>query len=584
MVDPDTGIISVSRGASLDPDMATNSVDTSKSFFMLEMLALDGGLGSKRRSSTTLVNITVIDVNNKPPIFRHMAPVTVKENVHTGHLLGTLEASDLDSSAELRFSIDFASSEAFDETGLLLSAAEASLGRLFEVDPASGDMRVVGAIDREKVEKVKLAVMVEDIKAKNERQVASSVFVVNIGDVNDNSPVFRREVYLASVMENSARGTHIVRVHASDVDKNRTVTYSLESANSLLQLDPDTGELLVGGENIDAELVNWLNVTVRATDSGRPPRSSFAEVSVRVLDENDNGPVFDREAIVVKVSEATSVGTVIARIHASDADRGEFGKVKYFLGNHRRTEEDDGDNDDSHVLVPFAIDPDSGELSLSQNLDRERRSSYSLLIEAYDNYQFGFATGSSRRAFAQVSVTVQDENDEAPIFEKSSKSKGCSALVSEFHEPIEPVLTLRANDADDPNTDNGRVFFEIVSGNELGLFRIEQRRRVNRNGSRGTRQDNEADLFPARHLKGFYGNYTLVMEARDKGFPPNFARANFVICVQVSGVQPTVDVDTFNGGGYRTGRKYNRKEGRWGVWLVPSTTGSETGVVFPRPN
>ncbi len=80
---------------------------------------------------------------------------------------------------------------------------------------------------------------------------------------------------------------------------------------------------------VDCEVTSWLNLTVRATDSGNPPRSSYADLSVRVLDENDNAPVFARDEIHLEVAEDAPVGAVVARVEAHDADRDrEFGKVR----------------------------------------------------------------------------------------------------------------------------------------------------------------------------------------------------------------------------------------------------------------
>ncbi len=67
--------------------------------------------------------------------------------------------------------------------------------------------------------------------------------------------------------------------------------------------------------------------------------------------------------------------------------------MTYFLDRH------------SVSLGAFRIHPETGELSVFRALDREEADEYSLLVEAYDNYQFGFSTGDSRHAFAQVSST-----------------------------------------------------------------------------------------------------------------------------------------------------------------------------------
>ncbi len=114
MVDPDSGVVSVSPGASLDPDEARALS------YHLELAAVDGGVGPARLSGAAAVEVTVIDVNNKPPAFVSgvgTAPVHVTEDANAGHLLTRLEARDPDASAKLRYSIDFERSEAFNEEG-----------------------------------------------------------------------------------------------------------------------------------------------------------------------------------------------------------------------------------------------------------------------------------------------------------------------------------------------------------------------------------------------------------------------------------------------------------------------------------
>lgn len=67
---------------------------------------------------------------------------------------------------------------------------------------------------------------------------------------------------------------HIASIVADDADKNRSITYTLESPKELTDLvhvDLETGEMVVANK-IDREIYSWLNLTVRATDSGIPPR------------------------------------------------------------------------------------------------------------------------------------------------------------------------------------------------------------------------------------------------------------------------------------------------------------------------
>lgn len=112
-------------------------------------------------------------------------------------------------------------------------------------------------------------------------------------------------------------------------------------------------------------------------------------------------------------------------------------------------------------------------------------------------------------------MTVVDVNDEVPVFEPI---QGC-VTITEFHDIREAVTLVKAHDADDPFTPNGRITFRIASGNVNNLFRIEKF------------DYSSARISASVPLKGFYGNYTLVVEAQDMGTPPNVAAMEVPICV-----------------------------------------------------
>lgn len=112
------------------------------------------------------------------------------------------------------------------------------------------------------------------------------------------------------------------------------------------------------------------------------------DVFVRVVDENDNNPYFLNDLSNLTVSENTPVGTRIAMIQAKDADSGDFGKITFLI-------------DKISSQGKFMIDADTGVLMVSDEIDREARSSYMVVVEAWDNYQFGYLSGESRNAFKQ---------------------------------------------------------------------------------------------------------------------------------------------------------------------------------------
>ena len=184
-----------------------------------------------------------------------------------------------------------------------------------------------------------LAVEVEDISASNGRQIAYTTLSIVIEDVNDNIPKFNQRSYRGAVTENTVNGTNVLKVSANGADIKRSIHYKLESENdviSRLKIDRTTGQIMVGGK-IDHEQLSWLNFTVRATDSGVPPKSNYADVFIRVRDENDNSPIFLDFKSKISVKEDVPVGHIIMKVSATDKDEGEFGRVTYFLDSHSTT-------------------------------------------------------------------------------------------------------------------------------------------------------------------------------------------------------------------------------------------------------
>ncbi|XP_044002013.1 cadherin-23 isoform X2 [Aphidius gifuensis] len=499
IISPENGIIKIAPGSNLDPDLTSPKTIV----YLLTVVAIDSG-NEIQKSAEVIVNITIIDVNNKPPVFIEPGTVSINENTHVGAYVHRIIANDPDIAPNLRYKIDQNTSEARNEEGTIIKIQEYNYLSAFELNAVDGLLRIVKLIDREKVETIRLGLIVEDLAAVKGKQISSTILNIIIKDENDNNPKFRRPFYRRSVTENSKNGVHIASIVADDADKNRTITYSMESTKEifdLVNLDPETGEIVVSNK-IDRETYSWLNFTVRATDSGIPPRSSLAEVYVQVLDENDNNPYFITDIVNITIMENLKIGTEIATIQAKDPDSGDYGKITYLL-------------DRISSQGKFSINPDTGILTVADNIDREIKTNYLLIIEAWDNYHFGYTAGEARNAFKQIEIIVNDVNDNSP---KIDITQEC-ITISEFHDLKDIITTIKAHDADDPLTKNGRVLFKILSGNELGLFSIEQINYWT------------AKIKLVGSLQGLFGNYSLNIEARDLGTPSNSDKKILNICV-----------------------------------------------------
>lgn len=304
-------------------------------------------------------------MNNKPPEFANegLPEVFVPEDAPLNAYVTRITATDPDEKPILRYSLDYSRSEARNEFGMAVDLP--AFAECFSIGPVDGVVRVAKPLDRESWSELKLSVVVEDIAAVTKGQKARATFTVHVTDINDNQPQFSQRLYRAVVPENSIPGTSIIVVTAEDRDTNKSLTYSLQSrANpdflKLLRINSTTGEVSVLGR-IDREQYSWINVTVRAEDSGgsgsgssisggssngnsqnsRSPSSSpssssplvgTAELAITVLDENDNNPVFEDEGLhKVTIPEDAQVGSLVVKVTATDADIGAFGKLTYLL-------------------------------------------------------------------------------------------------------------------------------------------------------------------------------------------------------------------------------------------------------------
>ncbi|CAG9818294.1 unnamed protein product [Phaedon cochleariae] len=510
-IEAETGIVRVARGASLDPDLA----HPRRERYSLEVVALDGAPGESQLRARTLVDVNVIDVNNKAPVIQDPGVVSVTENSAVGTVIANLTADDQDYTAKLVFKIDETECVALNERGIALKNRDFDCYGSFYVEPSSGVMTIAKHLDRETVENLQIGIVVEDVNSDTGPQRHRVTMKIVIEDVNDNSPKFRKASYKFSVTENSKNGVAIGTVIADDFDKNRTIVYKLEGPAETLgfvHLDPDRGDIVVASR-IDHEQYQWINLTVKATDDGVPSRSTRTELFIQILDENDNNPYFLPQPSSIVVPEDVHVGREVAQVRALDADSGEYGKVTYLL-----------DRLSSRGM--FSVDADTGVVKVSGALDREEKAGYLLVIEAWDNYQYGFNSGESRNAFKHLNITIMDVNDNVPVLHIPPYCVN----ITEFHEPGQTVATLHASDADDPETSNGQVIIDVADGNQENLFELH------------LLSDWSVDIRSTQSLRGKHGNYTLIMRAQDLGTPSLLVEEPLKICVTDYNDHPPVFV------------------------------------------
>ncbi|XP_057676860.1 protocadherin Fat 3 isoform X2 [Corythoichthys intestinalis] len=379
------------------------------------------------------VEVTVMDANDNSPVCdQAVYSASFPEDMAANKGVLTVGASDIDSgsSAEIQYSLFGIGVEDF------------------YMDANTGELRTVAPLDRESRPAYKLIAQATDGGGLFCRCEVS----LKLLDVNDNAPAFASSRYVASVYENAAPNTLLTRLRATDSDQgiNRTIVYSLmDSANGVFSIDPVSG-VVVLERPLDRESQDSYRLRVRATDQAgmQGALSSQVDLTVLVLDVNDNAPVFQRREYTVTVPEDVAVGTEVLRVLATSADIGPNAEISYRIRS-------------GNEMAKFSIDRNLGSIFVVDDLDFEVCKDYYLTVEAWD--------GGSPPLSAATMVTVQlmDINDNAPAFSQDVYN----VLVSEDAPVGQSITRVLAEDLD--SQVNGRITYSILKGDRSNQFWID---------------------------------------------------------------------------------------------------------------
>ncbi|VDD82090.1 unnamed protein product [Mesocestoides corti] len=351
-----------------------------------------------------------------------------------------------------------------------------------------------GPLDREGTGGSLVAVLIsctdnQDVETESKRLTSRVELCVNIEDINDNPPQFSSSVYTFKVPENlppsnrsyqppyATSGYFIGKVLATDRDTglNAKIEYSLSSnAKGLIDVDPENGSLYLINP-FDREKTKQFIFTVFAMDqtpgnkTGDVRLSSSAEVRIVVTDINDCHPEFESTNYNFEVEENVELAEV-GRVKATDADTGDFGRVRYRLAANELQFPDDAslikkNNADALILSLFQIDPRLGIIRLRGHLDREKKVHYEFIVLAMDNIPLSGEVPPSQSAVrftatATVLVMVLDQNDNPPQI-LSPRNLAEFMLSPDQMIAGTTIFTIEAVDSD--QGENATVEYELLT-------------------------------------------------------------------------------------------------------------------------
>ncbi|KAG7484129.1 hypothetical protein MATL_G00046070 [Megalops atlanticus] len=323
-----------------------------------------------------------------------------------------------------------------------------SAKRYFDVNTQNGKLIVNERVDRETLCDLSATCFLNlEVVVDNPLEVFS--VEVEVLDANDNAPQFPREEYQLEISESALPGSRFPVESAQDQDlgSNSVRLYRL-SPNEHFALDSNKPSLnsklieLVLKKSLDREQTPSHQLILTAIDGGTPARTGTAKINVRVLDSNDNVPVFDSSVYKVKLLENSPKDTLVIKLNATDLDEGTNGEVIYSFSSYTP----------ERVRQVFSLDPNSGEIRVRGPVDYEETSSYEMYVQAMDK------GASAVAVHCKVVVEVVDVNDNVPEIVLSS----LSSPVREDARADTVVALISVTDRD--SGPNKQVSLEIPPG------------------------------------------------------------------------------------------------------------------------
>ncbi|NWT53350.1 PCD23 protein, partial [Erythrocercus mccallii] len=430
---------------------------------------------------TSLLTLTVRqgrDINDNSPSFVSLPLSYVMEDMEVGFLVHHIIAKDPDEGRNGQV------------TYHILSGNE---NKAFVLDKITGLLTTAQFLDHEVQEHYSLTVLAVDDGSP--ALSATQVLTIIVLDVNDETPVFLKQLYETTVHENRDPGEFVIRVEAVDRDAglNSLLQYEIlpGAGYEKFKMNSDSGELLTAA-SLDRETQEVFSI------KGSPSRSSTAQLYLSVLDENDHSPLFAKTQYQISVTEDLEEGSSILDLSASDEDAGLNGEVMYSL------------IDDTYGA--FAIDSVTGSIITTKALDRETKSQYTFRAVASD------CSTHFPRSTTVMTVLIQDVNDNAPKFEQSYYK----ASVWEGQSPKTDIIQVFATDLDSGL--NGETEYSILSGNENATFQIDS--------TRGILATNTGlDYENTSSYRFVSASHQLVLLASDRGTPSLNSTATVLITV-----------------------------------------------------
>ncbi|XP_042348673.1 protocadherin-17 isoform X3 [Plectropomus leopardus] len=378
---------------------------------------------------------------------------------------------------------------------------ENSAPHLIDVDPQSGLLYTKQRIDRETLCKRNPKCQLSMEVFANDKEIC--MIKIDIQDINDNSPTFPSNEIDIDISENAVPGTRfpLTSAHDPDAGENGLKTYQITRDDyNLFSLevksrgDGTKFPELVIQRPLDREERSHHTLILSATDGGEYPRSGTMQINVKVIDSNDNSPVFDQPSYVVEIPENSPPGKVLIDLNATDPDEGNNGQVVYSFSGYAP----------ERIRELFSIDSRTGVIKIQGEIDYEESPVIEIDVQAKD------LGPNPIPGHCKVTVKVLDRNDNWPSIGFVSVRQGA---ISEAAPPGTVIALVRVTDKDSGR--NGQLQCRVL-GNVP--FKLEEN------------YDNFYTVVTDRPLdREVQDEYNVTIVAKDNGIPPLNSTKSFTV-------------------------------------------------------
>ncbi|XP_068182554.1 protocadherin alpha-3-like [Antennarius striatus] len=420
-----------------------------KSKHTLLVTAVDGG--KPQKSGTLNVSIIVLDSNDNIPMFgQEIYQISIQENVPVGTSVFRMNATDPDegSNKEIEYNLG--------------KTLKKKVYDIFELDNLTGEIRVKGAVDYEENDIYEL-----DIEASDKGTpplTGECRVIIKIIDANDNPPEIEVTSLSNTVSEDVKPGTIISLITMRDKDSGVNGKIISHITNDVpFELKASYKEnvySVVTKAPLDREKVSQYEITIKATDCGEPPLSTFKTLNIQISDVNDNRPQFEQNPLRFYLVENNIAGAIIFSVSATDNDLDDNAAISYQIMR-------EGSQNDIKSFLN--INSDNGHISALKSFDFETLKTFQFQVVATDS---GTPSLSSN---VTVNVFILDQNDNAPVILYPVSSNGSAEGVEEIPRNVNAghlVTKVRAYDADIGY--NGWLLFSLQEVTDHSLFGLDR--------------------------------------------------------------------------------------------------------------